>query len=205
MTATGTRAPPPATSASSSWVTTPTRPAAWRRGASALRSFNHFSGNQPFARGGDPSNDAERYELLSEVNFDNDTTVGKESDYRFLISAGPFSELPPSETLQFQAAIVVGTGEEGMLQNAAEAALTWYGNTFNLDGDTGGRARPRDAIRARDFGSDIFSFVADLMDTTCVAEDYVLTQPVITSEDLDSEGCVYVNMDNCFECVRTCG
>jgi hypothetical protein len=171
-----------------------------------LRSFNHFSGNQPFARGGDPSNDAERYELLSEPNIDNDTTVGKESDYRFLISAGPFSELPPGETLQFQAAIVVGNGLEGMLQNAAEAMLTWIGNAFNLDGDNSTGVLGRETkICARDYGQNMFSFVADLMDTTCVAEDYVLSQPVITSGDLDSEGCIYVNMDNCFECVRQAG
>ncbi len=171
-----------------------------------LRSFNHFSGNQPFARGGDPSNDAERYELLSEPNIDNDTATGKESDYRFLISAGPFSELPPGETLQFQAALVLGIGLEGMLQNAAEATLTWIGNAFNLDANTATGVLGRETkICAREYGQDIFSFVADLMDTTCVAEDYILSQPVITGDDLDDDGCVYVNMDNCFECVRQAG
>lgn len=171
-----------------------------------IRSFNHFSGNAPFARGGDPSNDAERYELLSEPNFDNDTAVGKENDYRFLISAGPFAELPPGETLQFQVATVVGIGKDGMLQNAAEAMLTWMGNSFNLDGDnlTGIRGREK-KICIREYGQDLFTFVADVMDTTCVAEDWLLGKPLITSDDLDEDGCIYVNMDNCFECVRQAG
>ena len=100
-----------------------------------LRSYNSFSGQAPFQQGGDPTNDDERYELMSEPHIDNNIPAGKQNDFRFLISSGPFSELPPDGTLKFQAAIVLGNGLQGLKQNAAEAVLTWYGNFFNTDGD----------------------------------------------------------------------
>ena len=176
-----------------------------------LRSFNLFSGQQAFDQGGDPTNDAERYELLSGTEFDQNTVEGKQNDFRMLISGGPFARLEPDKTLKFEAAFVLGNGLEGMLKNAAEAALTWYGNYFNMDGDADTGVNGRETrICARDFGSGsgdnpIFHFVADLMDATCVDPAYLQGQPTISAGDLDEEQCIYVNMDNCFECVRQTG
>lgn len=185
-----------------------------------LRSFNHFSGQQPFDNGGDPTNDAERYELLSGTSIDGDVLPAKQNDYRFLVSAGPFSELPPDETLSFQAAIVVGPGLEGLKSNCAEAAQTYFGNYFNMDGDVTTGVNGRETrICASDFGTGgdnpIFSFVRDYIDPTCMEicdengncrpSDFLLGQPLITSDDLDEQGCIYVNMDNCFECFRQAG
>lgn len=98
-----------------------------------LRTFQSFSSQAAFEQGGDPQNDADRYELLSAEPGDWDTNATREGDFRFLVSAGPFSTLEPGKTLDFQVGMVVGAGlggmesGDGLLANCAEAALTWYG------------------------------------------------------------------------------
>jgi len=179
-----------------------------------LRTFQSFSGQASFDQGGDPTNDAERYELLSNEgleNWDNNTPDGKQNDFRFLISAGPFVELEPDESLQFQAAVVVGEGLQGLLSNCAEAALTWYGNYFNIDGnsDTGVNGRETKLCR-EDFDIDLFNnFIPDIMDSTCVNSQWALDQPRIDDADIfvdeDGRHCAYFNLDNCFECARQLG
>jgi len=173
----------------------------------ALHSFNRFSGQTAFDQGGDPTNDAERYQLLSENVIDANVQEGRENDYRFLISVGPFAELPPDETLTFQVALVVGPGLSGLLANAAEAVLTFEGNLFDMDSNaqTGINGR-ENKICSTDFPANaIYEFVADYMDQSCVPEDVLLIAPRITPEDLDDEGCIYVNSDNCYECGRQAG
>lgn len=184
-----------------------------------IRSYQAFSGQASFDQGGDPTNDAERYELLSLDARDQDTLPDKKNDFRFLVSAGPFKILEANRTLRFQAAMVVGSGLNGLRQNAAEAALTWYGNYFNLDGDplTGVNGREtivcqEDLTPNPDGSSPIFNFVPDYMDTTCVTQEFLLQQPRIDNDDLTlitdpsspnfNKHCIYVNMDNCFECSR---
>ncbi len=171
-----------------------------------LRSYNHFSGQAPFDSGGDPTNDSERYELLSGQEFDQPVAEGKQNDFRFLVSAGPFAELDPDETLNFQSAMVVGEGLEGLKRNCAEASLTYFGNFFNMDSDNATGINGRETrLCVADLGDDLFNFAADYMDTTCMTEEFALGQQLITAADLDPEGCIYVNMDNCFECYRQVG
>jgi len=109
-----------------------------------ITTYSNFSGSAAFEDGGDPTNDFERYELLSAENIRRNTSVPR--DYRMLMAAGPFSELAPGSTLVFQTAFVVGIGISGMLNNAASAQLTYNGAWFNLDGrkETGqaGRETP---------------------------------------------------------------
>ncbi|MBU0742830.1 hypothetical protein KKG45_03880 [bacterium] len=173
----------------------------------SLHSFHHFSGQASFDQGGDPTNDSERYQLLSENVIMNNVTEGRENDYRFLVAVGPFAELPPDETLTFQAALVVGNGLSGLLANAAEAVLTWDGNFFDLDGNSQTGINGRESrICANQFPDGaIFEWAADLMDQSCVPTDYLLSFPRIGADDLDAEGCLYVNMDNCYECGRQAG
>lgn len=172
----------------------------------ALHAFRHFSGQTSYDQGGDPTNDAERYETMSSPIIQPDVQAERQNDFRILISVGPFAELPPDETLEFQAAIVVGQGLPGLLANAAEAALTYYGNYFDLDGDvTTGENGRETKICQTDFPPGaLFEWVADMMDVTCVPADFYLEQDRIQSEDL-VDGCLYVNMDNCFECGRQAG
>ena len=92
-----------------------------------LRTFQSFSGTASFDQGGDPTNDDERYQLLSAATSDPNTDVSRKADFRFLVSAGPFKVLAPGETLNFQVAMVVGPGLDGLLRNCAEAWLTYQG------------------------------------------------------------------------------
>lgn len=100
-----------------------------------IATYANFSGSQSFDEGGDPTNDFERYELLSSNLIERDATVPR--DYRMLMAAGPFLELNPGSTLVFQTAFVIGNGREGrgsMRENAGSAQLTYNGAWFNLDG-----------------------------------------------------------------------
>ncbi len=99
-----------------------------------LRSWQAFSGSASFEDGGDPTNDEQRYALMDSESSDKPPNA--ERDYRMLLSAGPFL-VESGDSLIFQVAFVVGEGREGLLENAAQAKLTFDGNWFNLDGDMG--------------------------------------------------------------------
>jgi len=196
-----------------------------------MRTFQAFAGNASFEQGGDPSNDDESYQLLSAVrdDWDNNTPTGKQNDFRFLVSAGPFSVLAPGEKLNFQVGMVVGSGlgnEDGgigLLANCAEAALTYYGiwvddfiSVTALDGSTFNPGiNGRETMLCReDFPSaSVFdNFRPDFMDTSCVNAEWVLGQPALSDADLfelningTTKTCAMFNMDNCFECARQLG
>lgn len=98
----------------------------------SLRSWQAFSGNASFEDGGDPQNDEQRYALMDAET--SDKAPNAERDYRMLLSAGPFL-VEAGDSLKFQVAFVVGLGREGLLENAAQAKLTYDGNWFDLDAD----------------------------------------------------------------------
>ena len=52
-------------------------------------------GSASFEDGGDPTNDFERYELLSSETIERDAADPR--DYRMLMAAGPFTELLPEQ------------------------------------------------------------------------------------------------------------
>ncbi len=198
-----------------------------------MRTFQSFSGQAAFDQGGDPTNDDERYQLLSAPveEWDGDTQLGRQADFRFLVSAGPFEVMPPGGSLSFQVGMVVGSGlgtEDGglgLLANAAEAALTWYGiyvndiKTVITDGglilDPGQMGRET-LLCFDDFagtGENPFdTFRPDYMDTSCLDPEWVLGQPSLSDDarfdieiDGDVKNCAMFNMDNCFECARVLG
>lgn len=98
-----------------------------------VSTYSNFSGSASFEDGGDPTNDFERYELLSRPAIERDATIPR--DYRMMMAAGPFAELLPGSTLVFQTAFAIGEGIDGLVNNAASAQLTFEGAWFNLDGD----------------------------------------------------------------------
>jgi hypothetical protein len=98
-----------------------------------VSTYSNFSGSASFEDGGDPTNDFERYELLSSTQIERNATIPR--DYRMLMAAGPFAELLPGSTLVFQTAFAAGAGFDA-LENAAAAQLTFEGAWFNLDGAT---------------------------------------------------------------------
>ena len=89
-------------------TTDPTGETAPRR--VGISTYANFSGSQSFEEGGDPTNDFERYELLSQQTIERGGNVPR--DYRMLVSAGPFAELAPDEELIFQVAFVAGLGHQ---------------------------------------------------------------------------------------------
>ncbi|MBN1163041.1 MAG: hypothetical protein JXB45_00545, partial [Candidatus Krumholzibacteriota bacterium] len=85
-----------------------------------ITSYQNFSGDQPFSNGGDPTNDLQRYQLMSCGLFDRNQEVPR--DYRMLMATGPFLELMPDSTMIMQVAFACGNGLNGMLDAAAAAA-----------------------------------------------------------------------------------
>lgn len=114
-----------------------------------LKNFRMFAGQASFEQGGDPTNDEERYRTLNGTapkSLDPGTAdpvtgllppqvAKKVDDYRMLVSAGPFSKVEAGESLGFQAALVIGSGFDGLIQNAAQAQLTYDGVYLDCDED----------------------------------------------------------------------
>ncbi len=100
-----------------------------------MHSYQIFSGARPFEQGGDPTNDAERYELLQHDGWDSDSLPGMENDYRTLMSTVEITTLAPGETAVFKTALVIGDSYEAMLASAAGAYITAWGVNFDRDGD----------------------------------------------------------------------
>ncbi len=193
-----------------------------------LRTFQRFNGQSPFDQGGDPVNDSQRYELLSAgiEDWDPDVQPGKQDDFRYLVSAGPFEVLESGGELQFQVAIALGQGLTGMLSTCAEAALTWYGNYFNLISDQPSSVDPtqeiptgvngRETILCREDFDNPATFdqlYPDFGDTTCVDQSWLLSNGQVVNPETDvfkyrapgsdrDKNCAMFNMDNCFECFR---
>lgn len=116
------------------WVGHPTDPSGEQAPTQVgLSTFATFSGAQSYEDGGDPTNDFERYEAMSSQTIDRGSSVPR--DWRMLLVAGPFAELRPGETLTLHGAFVAGNGEAGLVENAANAALAFEGQWFDVDGD----------------------------------------------------------------------
>ena len=171
-----------------------------------ITTFQTFSGQQTFEQGGDPNNDAERYELMSRIEIDSTPPlfeVGKRADFRMMMGSGPFTPVDTGEEVVVQAAFVVGEGPGGMLRNAAEAALTYFGAYFDRDIDpTTGVNGWETEICQEDFGppspsNPIFSLFQDCVDSTDLLGDN--PPPPISENELDEDGCIYVDNDCDFE------
>jgi hypothetical protein len=100
--------------------------------SSGIHGVQIFTGVQPYENGGDPTDDFQRYEVMSLATIDRGV---EDRDFRVLISSGPFASLAPGETLEIHYALVAGNGLEGLLENAARAQRFFDGTWFDIDGD----------------------------------------------------------------------
>ncbi len=82
----------------------------------------------------DPQNDDERYDLLRS-GAKPARNAAKPDDYRYVIAAGPFSQLNPGESLSFQTAYVIGEGQDGFRANAVNAQRVYDGIYVDGDGE----------------------------------------------------------------------
>lgn len=87
-----------------------------------------FQGVAAFADGGDPTNDAERYEAMAS----GETSAPKFGDIRSLMSVGPFPSVAPGKTITFTVALVVA---DGFYWNVEYAVQAYNGLWFDLDHD----------------------------------------------------------------------
>ncbi|UCF05982.1 MAG: hypothetical protein JSV33_02795 [bacterium] len=98
-----------------------------------INAFKIFKALIPYVSGGDPTNDFERYDVLSNRSRDKNTEIP--NDYRMLVSMGPFNMLAPDSSLYLDIAFVCGEGLDGMLQAAANAMLVYQGYWYDADND----------------------------------------------------------------------
>jgi hypothetical protein len=117
-----------------------------------ITAFKFFSGSgAPFAAGGDPENDAQRYQLMTDptLNPDNlgEIRSSRPLDYRLVMATGPFRTLLPDSTLTVSVGWVMGLGLESspgqdhitsggsLLEDAIAAQQVFDGLYTDLDGD----------------------------------------------------------------------
>ena len=119
-----------------------------------ITSFKFFSGSASFAAGGDPENDAQRYQLMSDPrlnpanNYNPAFAVTQSSqrplDYRFIMATGPFRQILPDSTLTISVAWVAGMGlgrdtgggqstASSLVANAVSAQQVFDGLYADLD------------------------------------------------------------------------
>jgi len=115
-----------------------------------ITAFKFFSGSgAPFASGGDPENDAQRYQLMTDPTLNPETLGEIESsrplDYRVVMATGPFRSLLPDSTLTVSVGWVMGLGlGEGnsigsggtLIENAIAAQQVFDGLYTDFDGST---------------------------------------------------------------------
>ena len=130
-----------------------------------ITSYQNFSGDQPYESGGDPTNDFQRYELMSKGGKDRNAIVPR--DYRMLLAVGPFRQLEPDSMMIMQLAFCCGRYLDGMLKSAASAALTYSGNWFDIDGN------PQTGINGRE--TPLYGPAIGVEPDSCDGDDEVLS------------------------------
>jgi len=114
-----------------------------------ITSFKFFSGSASFGAGGDPENDAQRYQLMSDPRYNPNNPANsivfasqRPLDYRFIMATGPFRQILPESTLTVSVAWVAGMGRGGpnevnqtLVGNAISAQQVFDGLYTDLDND----------------------------------------------------------------------
>lgn len=101
------------------------------RGPIPANAGPSYSADFPMLDGYDNDNDGQIDEE-DEWRVNIDREADSPLDWRLLLSAGPFREILPGDTLAFQYAFVVGEGLEGMIENAATAQQIYNGITQEI-------------------------------------------------------------------------
>jgi hypothetical protein len=148
-------------------------------------TYAAFSGSQSWEEGGDPTNDFERYETMSRGTIDRGET---NADVRFLVTVGPFTELPPGGTLQFRVALFAGDAAGGaigdVLNNAAAAKSAYDGLWYDLDAD------PTTGVDGRE--TPVYGPATDVVVDSCESPPIVI--PFVPEGEV-----AWVNEDCAFE------
>jgi hypothetical protein len=110
-----------------------------------ITSFRYFAGSASFAAGGDPENDAQRYQLMSDPAYSpartGQVTSSRPLDYRFIMATGPFKQILPDSALTISVAWVLGDGRGPsstggtLIDNAVAAQQVFDGLYSDFDGN----------------------------------------------------------------------
>lgn len=160
-----------------------------------VNSFRVFSGDQPYENGGDPTNDFQRYEVMSTPRFDRNKDVP--DDYRVLMSSGRFG-LNPGQSLEYHVGFVCGSTLEELLDNAAMCQKLFDGLWLDVDGDPmTGIDRRETLIEGPVVGVVIDSCRAELSDPISLARgEHVWINADCTREDILKDACGYDEADS---------
>jgi hypothetical protein len=108
------------------------------------RRMRFFKGLLPYDSGGEPTNDYQRYEAMTDWNRPEDTLTP--GDYRILFSYPVEGEMLPGDEFMFNIAFVAGKGLSGIIKSAAAAVAAYQGLYADADQDPGtgidGREHP---------------------------------------------------------------
>lgn len=189
-------------------VTAPFRP--------GIHSFNIFATTASVNQDGEPKSDNDRYYVMSREHRDRDMRPDEAADLKFLISSGPFEPFEKGETLEYQIALMAGLDMTEILETVAEAGRLYAGRWYDDDHDYGTGVVSRETkvclgdYPTPRYGDDpILGHRLDFMDDSCTGGFPVMFRDIVHPENLipeaDGRLCVWVNMDNCTECMRTMG
>ncbi len=175
-------------------------------GSRSLATFRRYTGLMPFILGGDPTNDAERFEALR-PGIDANVADGLEGDYRILCSPGGLGNLRPGASASLELAVVIGDGLDNLLMNCANILETRRGQNLDLDDNPWTGILGRETkICLEDYdplpfeGTPLPYMVAAYVDDSCRPEDFDYIVELDLVEEWDGRHCIWVNMDNCDEC-----
>lgn len=169
-----------------------------------VQGFSYFAGIAPFEEGGDPNNDAERYQVLTNgVRRDPPPSCRDANDYRVLISTRPPGgfRLRSGQSLTLQVGMAIGETVDDLVETAAELILTYYGDWYDRDADPSTGNNGRETRVCKDDFQDprdpnpnpIFNLYIDCAyPPNC---DPFQRAQTIRPNDLDDEGCVWINTD----------
>ena len=166
-----------------------------------LHNMRVFAGRGQFEAGGDPTHDDERYRCLDgtasrslpEAHPQTGVRPAQLSrnldDYSVLISAGPFLDVRPGDTVRFRCALVVGRGFDGLLANAVQAQQVYEGFEYDCDGNfESGDSGNESSVCAPASGV----WTTDPCDSICIVD------PLVCQLRVPAQGCIWIN-DDCEE------
>lgn len=165
-----------------------------------IPTFRYFTGTRAYGDGGDPTNDNERYEVLSRPGIQRLPEPCEDAnDYRILMAFQPSGgyRFPPGAEIHFRMAISVGEGLHGLKKNMADITSAYYGRWFDRDGDPETGVRGRESYICESHfgppgtGNPIYDMFQD-----CYGEG---GSSPIRNRDLDENGCIWANRDCSFE------
>ena len=181
-----------------------------------INSFQIFSTHAAVNQEGEPLDDGDRYYLMSRNHKDRNTRPDESADYKFLMSSGPFDPLEVGGHLNYSLALVMGHGLDDLLTNAVETARMYFGLWYDIDNSWWTGYGGRETLvclgdyPAPPFGDDpIYGHRVNFMDDSCTGGYPVMFEDIVRDELLtpntEDQLCIWVNMDNCTECLRATG